>query len=367
MNRTALVMIVRDEARCIERCLASARPWVDELRVLDTGSTDATIDIAQRLGARVDSYPWNDDFAAARNAALAHVDADWCLVLDADEWIVEGGECLRRLRHRGADRVGLIRVASAYDSVGGEPGEAPSWLPRVLPRGVRYAGRIHEQPVSQLPRERLPLVVGHDGYLDAHAARKRGRNQKLLALALAADPADAYLHSQAGKDFEVQGRFEAAAPHYRQALDLAGASASWRHDLVVRTLFTLKKLARFEAAVELAEREMGRWSDSPDFFFTLGDLLLDWAAACPARAGGLLPMIESSWLRALEIGERPELADTVSGRGSFLAAHNLGVFHASLGDAAKATHWYALEAELRRGAGTPSASNGRQAGARAPA
>ncbi|MGZ3429567.1 MAG: glycosyltransferase, partial [Polyangia bacterium] len=79
MNRTALVMIVRDEARCIERCLASARPWVDELRVLDTGSTDATIDIAQRLGARVDSYRWNDDFAAARNAALALVDADWCL------------------------------------------------------------------------------------------------------------------------------------------------------------------------------------------------------------------------------------------------------------------------------------------------
>ena len=73
---------------------------------------------------------------------------------------------------------------------------------------------------------------------------------------------------------------------------------------------------------------MPRWPDSPDFFFTLGDLLLDWAASEPARGAELLPMIESSWLRAIEIGERPELQDTVRGRGSFLAAHNLAVLHA---------------------------------------
>ena len=85
-------------------------------------------------------------------------------------------------------------------------------------------------------------------------------------------------------------------------------------------------------AMDLAEAEMPRWQGSPDFFFTLGDLLLDWAAARPGRAGELLPMIESSWLRALEIGEQPELQDTVRGRGSFLAAHNLAVLHDSLGD-----------------------------------
>ena len=93
---------------------------------------------------------------------------------------------------------------------------------------------------------------------------------------------------------------------------------------------------------------MPRWPDSPDFFSTLGDLLLDWAAAEPARGADLLPMIESSWLRALEIGERPELQDTVRGRGSFLAAHNLAVLNASLGDAAAASpNWRAERLHFR--------------------
>jgi glycosyltransferase involved in cell wall biosynthesis len=347
MNRIALVMIARDEARCIERCLVSARAWVDEMWVLDTGSTDATADIAARCGARVAHFGWVDDFSAARNAALALSDAEWCLVLDADEWIVHGGEVLAALRTDAPAFIGQISVASSFDTAQGGAGLAPSWLPRVLPRGVRYEGRVHEQPQSKLPRLRLPVLVGHDGYLGAQMAHKRGRNHDLLQQALSAQPDDAYLRYQLGKDFEVRAEFEAAAPHYQQALALVDARAIWRHDLVLRTLFTLKKLARFEAAVTLAEEEMPRWTESPDFWFTLGDLLLDWAASAPVRAGELLPMIESSWLRAIEIGERPALHDTVRGRGSFLAAHNLEVFHASLGNATQAAQWRARELAFR--------------------
>ena len=116
---------------------------------------------------------------------------------------------------------------------------------------------------------------------------------------------------------------------------------------MLRRLFTLKKLMRFDAAVALAEQEMPRWPDSPDFFFTLGDVLLDWAASAPARAGELLPMIEASWLRAIEIGEQPQLQDSVRGRGSYLAAHNLGLLHAELGDPALAAVWREREAALR--------------------
>ena len=343
-HRIALVMIVRNEARCIERCLASARPWVDEMLVLDTGSTDATVRIAQRCGARVAYFPWVDDFAAARNAALELTDAAWCLVLDADEWISAGGAALAALKREPLAFIGQVCVSSRFDVGGGGTGEGPSWIARVLPRGVRYAGRVHEQPQSPLPRRRLTIEVAHDGYLDAQMLRKRGRNEQLLGLALAAQPLDPYLRYQLGKDLEVSGQFEAAAPHYLQALELTHPQASWRHDLVVRALFTLKKLVRFEAAVALAEVEMAHWSESPDFYFTLGDLLLDWAASQPERAPELLPMIESSWLRAIEIGERPALPDTVRGRGSHLAAHNLAVLYAGLGDAVQAQHWREREA-----------------------
>ena len=339
MNALALVMIVRDEARSLERCIESARAWVDEIVVVDTGSTDATPEIARRLGARVGSFAWCDDFSAARNAALALAEAPWRLVLDADEWITAGADSLAALRGVAPEFLGQISVASAFDDGQGGVGHAPSWLPRLLPRGVRYAGRIHEQPNSLLPRRRLDLVVAHDGYLDAHKAKKAGRNERLLTLALGDTPDDAYLHYQLGKDRELREHFATALPHYERALAGAGADAAWRHDLVVRTIFTLKRLGRFEAGLALAETEMPRWQGSPDFFFALGDLLLDFAVAAPARAAELLPMIEASWLRALEIGEQPQLNDTVHGRGSFLAAHNLSVFYDGQGDAVKALHW----------------------------
>ncbi len=284
MNAIALVMIVRDEERSLERCLRSACPWVDEMVVLDTGSRDATPEVARRLGARVASFGWSDDFAAARNAALALTEAPWRLVLDADEWISHGGESLAALHAQAPGFVGEISVASLFDEAGGAVGNAPSWLPRVLPRGVGYAGRVHEQPQSALPRRRLALVAAHDGYLDVHRAKKAGRNERLLELALAADPDDAYLRYQLGKDLEVRSCFDAALPHYERALAGADERAAWRHDLVVRLLFTLKKLARFEAALALAEAEMPRWQESPDFFFTLGDVLLDFAIAHAASA-----------------------------------------------------------------------------------
>jgi glycosyltransferase involved in cell wall biosynthesis len=339
MNTIALVMIVRDEARCLARCLASARPWVDEMVVVDTGSTDASPQITLAAGARLLRFDWIDDFAAARNHALAATDAPWRLVLDADEWIERGGTSLAELRQQTPDFVGMVNVASRIDSAADDELEAPSWIPRVLPRGVGYTGRIHEQPRSALPRRHLPLVVGHDGYLAAQMQGKRGRNERLLNLALAERPNDAYLRYQLGKDLEVRGNFAAALPHFEAAHAAAELQAAWRHDLVLRKLFTLKKLRRFDAALQFAQAEMPRWGESPDFFFTLGDLLLDWALAEPARAAELLPMIESSWQRAIEIGERPELPDSVRGRGSFLAAHNLAAFHASLGQEGEARRW----------------------------
>jgi glycosyltransferase involved in cell wall biosynthesis len=346
MKRIALVLIARDEARCIERCLASARPWVDEMVVLDTGSLDATPALAHGCGARVESFAWVDDFSAARNAALALTDAPWRLVLDADEWIVSGGDALAALRDEPAEFVGLLSVQSKLDG-GGLETLAPSWLPRLLPRGVGYSGRIHEQPAGNAPRRRLALTVAHDGYLAAQRERKHGRNEKLLRLSLAEHPHDAYLHYQLGKDFEVNARFDAALAPYEAALASVHPQAAWRHDLVLRLIFSLKKLRRFEAALQLAEAEMAHWQQSPDFFFALGDLLLDWALAEPARAAELLPMIESCWQRSVDIGERPDLPDTVQGRGSYLAANNLAAFHASLGRSEEARRWREREWQMR--------------------
>ena len=324
--RLALVVIARDEARRIGRLLDSVRPWVDEMLVLDTGSADGTAAVARAHGARVEHFAWCDDFAAARNRALAWAGADWHLVLDADEWLISGGEALHALRTSPVDFVGALQLRDRFDASATSQGEAIAWLSRVLPGGVRYAGRVHEQPQHTLPVRRLPLVVGHDGYLAERLAAKRGRNRGLLERALAEAPDDAYLWYQLGKDCAVYDEHAAAEAAFERACALPAAAASaWWLDLVCRRLFALKCLGRHADAMDFAQTQMDAGAESPDFFFTIGDLLLDLAASQPDQAAELLPMIETAWQRCLALGERPEQAGAVAGRGSFLAAHNLAV------------------------------------------
>lgn len=334
MFTTALVMIARNESRCIERSLRSVAGLVDQLIVLDTGSTDNTVAIAQAAGAQVHAFNWVDDFALARNAALAQSQADWNLVLDADEHLVSGGDALKALRHQPPDFVGRIEVRSAYETKGSQQAQLSStWLPRVLPSRVRYEGAIHEHPVFDLPRRDLDVCALHDGYLPAQMATKGTRNRRLLEAAVRATPHDPYLWYQLGKDHEVHDRFEAALPAYQTALRGLGKEAkrnpAWRHDLVLRTLYVLKTTGRLDEAVQMAEQEMPHWPDSPDFYFVLGDLLLDFAIAHPAQGEQMVPMIRDAWQRCLAIGENPGLDGAVQGRGSDLARHNLAALEAT--------------------------------------
>ncbi len=343
--RVALVMIARNESARIVRALASVSSCVDELVVLDTGSTDATVALARSAGARVGHFEWCEDFAAARNAALTLADADWNVVVDADEWIAEAGIELLQLRHTKPDFVGTLRIDSHFDTPIGVS-TSPSWLPRVLPHGVRYAGHVHEQPRHKLPVRRLGTVLAHDGYRSDALKAKAGRNADLLARALAQTPDDAYLHYQIGKDHDVYERYPDACIHFNRSraceeasgatVTLAGTTPGWHHDRLVREIHALKQCKLHSQAVLLAENAMLEWSHSPDFFFALGDLLLDWATEEPTRAAVLLPMIEAAWRRCLEIGERPDLEGSVAGRGTTLAARNLIVLYEGTGRALEA-------------------------------
>lgn len=324
----AAVLIVRDEARCIARCLDSVRPFVDRMVVLDTGSTDGTPGIAAAAGAQVHHLPWPNDFAAARNHALDLADADWNLTIDADEWITAGGPLLRKWC-QAPTRLGTVCVHSEDAA---NPGTARrNWMPRLLPRGIRYAGRVHEQPVSRLPHQRIELHLGHDGYVGQQVARKQDRNRPLLLAELRDRPGDPYLLFQLGKDAEQQGDLAEASRHYYAAYPAVPANVSYRHALVLRHINALRKTGQGEAAFDLANREMANWPDSPDFFFVLGHLAFERAPADPLNArDNWLPLAAASWQRCLEIGERPDLESSMHGCGSHLAANNLAVVQKQL-------------------------------------
>lgn len=347
MTRLALVMIARDEASVIGRALESARPFVERMIVLDTGSADGTPKIAADLGAEVYAFAWCDDFSAARNAALARSDAAWNLVLDADEWIEtapEGALSAEALPAGGGDFFGVVRRESAVEDHGAG-GRARCWIPRLLPRGARYEGRIHEQPVGATRELRSPLVLGHDGFLRASLTRKGDRNEALLMQALEETPEDPYLWFHLAKEHQARERTAQAALCFAEALRLAPADAPYRHALVVRGITALKAAGRLNEALALADAEVSAWTDSPDFYFAVGDLYLECASRAPDRAfSDFLPIVESAWKRCLEIGDRPDLDGSVAGRGGRMAAHNLAVLYETLGKDELAVRYRALAA-----------------------
>ncbi|ATY33606.1 glycosyltransferase family 2 protein [Sphingomonas psychrotolerans] len=351
MPRLALVMIVRNEARCIARCIDSVRQHVDVMIVLDTGSTDDTVAIAERCGATVHHFTWCDDFSAARNAALAFSDADWNLILDADEWL-EGdvaalGSQTLPPAPAPARFIGGVRIVN---QAGPDQPAARKFIPRILPRGVRYEGRIHEQPVSPLPLPMtvLPLALRHDGFEDAQLARKAGRNEALLRAELDANPDDSYFWFQLGREHLVRGNADAAADALLSAHRTSAPDAAWRHGVVVAALQALKRAERFDEALAFADAEHAHWQRSPDFYFAVADLYLEYASRNPAIAmGELLPIVEGAWKRCLEIGERPDLDGSVEGCGSHLAAQNLAMFYETLGIEDEAQSYTEMAAGMR--------------------
>ena len=325
--RIAATLIARNEARCIARCLSSIAPWVDRMVVLDTGSTDDTVAIAQAAGAEVHHLPWPDDFAAARNHVLDLADADWNLVLDADEWIRDGGKRLRRWC-AGPPRLGFACIENAVE---GSADPTRCWIPRLLPRGARYEGRVHEQVVSLAPQGRIPLHIGHDGYLAAQKARKRDRNYALLLRELAEQPNNPYLMFQFGMEAQARRDLPMACDYVMRALATAPREAGWRHALVTAAIPLLSCAGRLPDAVALADAEFGQWPESPDYFYVLGDVLFDQAMADPAQAiDHWLPLAQSAWERCLAIGERPDLDGSVAGRGSHLAQQSLDIVRSQL-------------------------------------
>ena len=299
MKDLVLVVIARNEARCIERGLNSFSAHVDHALVLDTGSTDDTVRLARAAGAEVQHFAWCDDFSAARNAALQAAGARWHLVVDADEWLDSGADALAAWRQREPRHCGVVTVRSSVESTDGR-GVVSAPLLRLLPGDVRYAGRIHEQPQTQLPPADTGLSLLHDGYAAQQVAAKSQRNEHLLRMALAEQPDEPYLLFQLGVALALSGSDADAAAAYAQALQRVAPAASYRGELVRRLLITLQSLREWTVAAELLEAEMQSYSDSAYFMLTVGNVFWNWAQEQPDSTA-LLPMAEGAWQRALQL------------------------------------------------------------------
>jgi len=320
-NKLSLAMIVKNEARCLARCLRSVAPVVDEIVIVDTGSTDTTVRIAQEFNATVAHFEWTNDFSAARNFALAQTTGDWILVLDADEF---AGEALaEEIKNfiQGPPQIGRLKIVSDFKRHG-QTLRSQSFVSRLFPRGARFEGRIHEQIVSPLPRVNLRGGLSHDGYLET---QKSDRNVKLLRAELEREPDNAYLLFQLALEYTSLGQSENSFACLQKALARMQPDDPFAPNIVVDFLYAAMALKKFEVGIEAIRASENRLADFPDFHHVCGLFYMNLIRSDTARYIAEMPKIEQSFRRCLALGETDKYK-SVHGSGTFLANYNLGVF-----------------------------------------
>jgi tetratricopeptide (TPR) repeat protein len=210
----AAAMIVRDESTVLADCLGSIQHLVDEIVIVDTGSVDATPEIATRFGAHLHHLAWTGDFAAARNAALDQASSDWILYIDADERLLPIDPAALRAE---LDRPEQLACTVRFIPRTGFTAYPEYRLFRRDPR-IRFSGLIHESIRPALSG----LVAAREGYIGVSAAtlrhvgydgdqsHKLDRNEALLRRQIKTDPARAYLWWHLGSVMRDRGRIDDA-------------------------------------------------------------------------------------------------------------------------------------------------------------
>lgn len=332
MPTLSLSMIVKNEAAHLPRCLASVRDLVDEMVVVDTGSTDETIPISESFGARVGHFPWNGDFSAARNASLRLCTGDWVLVLDADEaldpldhplirnacaqkripaftltfrnYFLDGDRFMMDQAVQPND--GRYPLGAGYDLFATHRGLR---LCRNAP-DLAFTGRIHELLDPYFHRRKLPIgaldaVIHHFGKVDL--AREEAKKTQYLQMALDAAQADprnhqyqfnVMLQAAVAKDWELAiragttwlklspapkasglvtlavayqgaGRVEESIPLFRRILALEPDHPT----ALCRLALSLAALDQPDEALEMLEGALQRHPDLPAVWLAIVNIL----------------------------------------------------------------------------------------------
>lgn len=221
-------MIVKNEENNIERALSWGKSVMWEQIVVDTGSTDHTVRIAEQMGARICYFPWVNDFAAAKNYAISQAKGDWIALLDADEYMrpedaVKLPGVLRQLSARGFD--GLSTGWQQLDDEGNIFSSGTQIRVFRNDPKIRYRRRIHEQLEAVSGRElRIgdavqELSIFHEGYQTKALKGKSGRNRMLIEEELKDHPGDHEMMGYMGDEYSADGETAEAICWYRRAVD----------------------------------------------------------------------------------------------------------------------------------------------------
>jgi tetratricopeptide (TPR) repeat protein len=332
-QRISLCMIMRDEEEHLARCLTSVQGVVDEIVIVDTGSVDRSIEIAEGFGATILHEEWQGDFATPRNTGIDAATGDWILVLDADEELIDGarlkdllheeeieGYCLREVNFIGEELGVESVVNSAFRLFRNRP-------------AYRYDGALHEQimgkvdPVGGVCTRFVGIEIHHYGYLEptSRAKEKTDRNMAIVMDEVARKPTDSFTLFNAGVEFQRVGDHETALGYFQRSFnELASLKAYYASLLLRNIVASLHSLERWDEALGVLSDALQAYPDFTDLHYLQGQIHTgrrEYRAAV------------KSFRRAIELGDHDGARYLAqAGMGSFYSWHALGQLYEMMGD-----------------------------------
>ncbi|MGG5255316.1 glycosyltransferase [Neobacillus sp. SM06] len=322
----SLCMIVKNEEEFLRRCLESVQSIVNEIVIVDTGSTDKTIEIAKEFNVKIYNFEWNGNFADARNFSIKNATSDYVLVLDADEYLDEGSIPLQENLKTEKDYY-IVNIKNYLDSQ-----IFNHQAIRIFKnnQGFIYKGKIHEhlniEDYDGLTQETAKILIHHIGYTSKLYMKKNKheRNLKLLLEEVQNHPSG-YNFFNLGNQYKANGQFDKALGAYKKAFYLSKDRVylSYLLDQMGKCLLYLK---RYEEGIELILNSIDGFPDYTNLYYTLGELY----EACEYYKDA-----ECCYLKCLELGDVTN-QQTIEGVGGHLARFNLIRVYEKKGELSKA-------------------------------
>ena len=340
----SICIITKNECEKLEKCLRAARSLGCEIVVTDTGSEDATLEMAKKYTDSIYHFDWCSDFARAKNYSAARAANDMVFILDSDEYILPEKseiEGLRALMEGHPGEVGRLKRANQVMQDEGMTCYR-DFTNRIFDRRLFcFQGRIHEQLVrgnvfegpSEDPYRPYAtyysgIIADHDGYVGSKQERKKkaDRNLQLLLKELETRPEDTYILYQIGKAYFLMEDNEGAAKYLGRALEFeVEPSYEYVADLVETYGYALINCGRANEAV-LLESVSEEFGKSSDFWFMLGLAYMNNAEFSNALA---------AFDRAIAVKNAK-----MQGVDSYLAWYNRGVIYECMGNPKEALDNY---------------------------
>ncbi len=284
--RISQCMIVKNEEENMERALSWGKGIVSEQIVVDTGSTDRTVEIAERMGAKVYHFEWINDFSAAKNYAISKAKYEWIAFLDADEYFLEKDaqklpSCVQKLQNTSCSG---IQTSWANLDAHGNIVSIFSQIRIIknLPK-LRYEGKIHEAlaltdgSTMEALDATADLTIFHTGYTESAYEKKEGRNLRMIQEELKKNPKDYRMLGYLGKEYALIGENEQAEQAFREAIQYIPEDRRYDYngttsEIALRLLMLLAGVpdAREEKVVEAYEQAVKFWPEEADYDYIMG-------------------------------------------------------------------------------------------------